>query len=74
MSGTYGHEARNLTTSTEIFALSWAYQIPEFAHSLGNKESPEVLATGYSCRCQVKRLRGQTLRHPVKVLAEIYRR
>jgi FAD/FMN-containing dehydrogenase/Fe-S oxidoreductase len=74
MSGTYGHEARNLATSTEIFALSWAQQIPESAHPPGNKESPEVLATGYSCRCQVKRLRGKTLRHPLQVLSAIYRR
>jgi FAD/FMN-containing dehydrogenase/Fe-S oxidoreductase len=74
MSGTYGHEARNVATSRDIFALSWAHQISESAHPLGNKESVEVLATGYSCRCQVKRLRGKTLRHPVQVLADIYRR
>lgn len=74
MSGTYGHEARNVTTSTDIFALSWAHQIPESDCPVRNEESPEVLATGYSCRCQVKRLRGKTLRHPVQVLADIYRR
>jgi FAD/FMN-containing dehydrogenase/Fe-S oxidoreductase len=74
MSGTYGHEARNVTTSTDIFALSWARQIPESDCPAMNEESPEVLATGYSCRCQVKRLRGKTLRHPVQVLADIYRR
>ena len=74
MSGTYGHEARNLATSTDIFALSWAYQIPESAYPTIDEEGPEVLATGYSCRSQVKRLRGKTLRHPVQVLADIYRR
>jgi Fe-S oxidoreductase len=74
MSGTYGHEARNVTTSTDIFALSWAHQIPESDCPVRNEESPEVLATGYSCRYQVKRLRGKMLRHPVQVLADIYRR
>lgn len=61
MSGTYGHEARNQDTSRVIFEQSWA----------GKLDKPgEALATGYSCRSQVKRLAKQQLRHPLEVLLE----
>ncbi|VVN32801.1 hypothetical protein PS662_04975 [Pseudomonas fluorescens] len=61
MSGTYGHEARNQDTSRVIFEQSWA----------GKLDKPgEALATGYSCRSQVKRLADQQLRHPLEVLLE----
>lgn len=64
MSGTYGHETRNLETSKTIYGQSWQAQIE------APTEHGEVLATGYSCRSQVKRMAGQRLRHPVEVLAE----
>lgn len=64
MAGTYGHEARNLETSKTIYRQSWQAQIDASA------ERGEVLATGYSCRSQVKRMAEQRLRHPVEVLAE----
>jgi hypothetical protein len=32
----------------------------------------EPLATGYSCRSQVKRLSSRTSRHPLEVLLEVY--
>lgn len=65
MSGTYGHEARNQDTSRTIFDQSWAGQL--------HKES-EALATGYSCRSQVKRFANQQLRHPLQVVLETLRR
>jgi Fe-S oxidoreductase len=68
MSGTYGHEARNKATSVTIFEQSWASQVSAPA------EQGEALATGYSCRSQVKRLSEQTLRHPLQALLEVYRR
>jgi FAD/FMN-containing dehydrogenase/Fe-S oxidoreductase len=61
MSGTYGHEARNQTTSRTIFAQSWAGKLDK---------DGEALATGYSCRSQVKRLTGRQLRHPLEVLLD----
>ncbi|TCK32626.1 FAD/FMN-containing dehydrogenase [Paraburkholderia sp. BL8N3] len=74
MSGTYGHEARNRETSVKIFGLSWAKHVDANVHS--NNTPPEVeselLATGYSCRCQVKRLRNRQLRHPVMALVDAY--
>lgn len=64
MSGTYGHEARNLETSKTIYAQSWEPQI-ESKQNLG-----EPLATGYSCRSQVKRLSARQLRHPLEALLD----
>ncbi|MDR3014860.1 MAG: FAD-binding oxidoreductase [Delftia acidovorans] len=64
MSGTYGHEARNLETSKVIYAQSWEKQI-ESKQNLG-----EPLATGYSCRSQVKRLSARQLRHPLEALLD----
>ncbi|WP_336692512.1 D-2-hydroxyglutarate dehydrogenase YdiJ [Delftia acidovorans] len=64
MSGTYGHEARNLENSKVIYAQSWEKQI-ESKQNLG-----EPLATGYSCRSQVKRLSARQLRHPLEALLD----
>jgi len=61
MSGTYGHELRNQDTSRTIFEQSWAGKL--------DKEG-EALATGYSCRSQVKRLADKQLRHPLEVVLE----
>ena len=61
MSGTYGHEARNLQTSQTIFEQSWAGKLDK---------QHEALATGYSCRSQVKRLASVQLRHPLEVILE----
>ncbi|WP_321945324.1 FAD-binding and (Fe-S)-binding domain-containing protein [Paraburkholderia sp. J10-1] len=69
MSGTYGHEARNVSTSRTIYAQSWAAHIeaPE-------EQQGEALSTGYSCRSQVKRLAAKQLRHPLQVLLDQLRR
>ncbi|MNR33931.1 hypothetical protein D3C85_1516560 [compost metagenome] len=64
MSGTYGHEARNLENSKKIYSQSWAMKVDI------DQVSVEALATGYSCRSQAKRLSQQTLRHPLQALAE----
>ena len=62
MSGTYGHEARNLQTSETIFRQSWQAQFDQLA------ENTELLATGYSCRSQVKRFKQQQIKHPIQIL------
>ena len=64
MSGTYGHEARNLETSRTIYGQSWA------AHIAAPAASGEVLATGYSCRSQVQRMASRRVRHPLQVLLD----
>ncbi len=62
MAGTYGHESRNRATSEIIYGLSWKSHIAE---GPGPKR---LLATGYSCRSQVKRFGRVTLMHPVQAL------
>ena len=61
MSGTYGHEARNQQASKTIFEQSWATKL--------DKEG-EALATGYSCRSQVKRMAEKQRRHPREVVLQ----
>ena len=66
MSGTYGHETRNASTSRTIFEQSWG---PILDRRDGAPHG-ELLATGYSCRSQAARFRGRRLRHPIEVLLE----
>ena len=62
MSGTYGHESRNKNTSKVIYRQSWQPAIEK----IDNTET--VLATGYSCRSQVKRENNLIINHPVQAL------
>ncbi|WAM55310.1 (Fe-S)-binding protein, partial [Vreelandella venusta] len=62
MSGTYGHETRNVTISKTIYAQSWQPQVE------AEENTGKLLATGYSCRSQVKRYSAQTLHHPLQAL------
>lgn len=64
MSGTYGHEARNVATSRVIYGQSWEPLMQQSA----DQDGGEWLATGYSCRSQVKRFSDKRLRHPVEAL------
>ncbi|WP_416304923.1 FAD-binding and (Fe-S)-binding domain-containing protein [Neptunicella sp. SCSIO 80796] len=61
MAGTYGHEKSNLDNSIGIYNLSWQQQITEL-------KPQQILATGYSCRSQVKRIEGFKPKHPVQIL------
>lgn len=67
MSGTYGHEARNRATSEEIYDLSWREPVED-------DTAGPLLATGYSCRSQAKRLSQRQLLHPLQALLQIARR
>ncbi|MER2493555.1 D-2-hydroxyglutarate dehydrogenase YdiJ [Catenovulum sediminis] len=64
MAGTYGHEASHLDNSKQIYQMSWADKVKQ------NKPE-EILATGYSCRSQVKREDGFKPQHPVQALLKI---
>lgn len=61
MAGTFGHETQHLTMSKEIYALSWATKLVD-------KKPEYCLATGYSCRSQVKRMEKWQPKHPVQAL------
>ncbi|OXS14582.1 FAD-binding oxidoreductase [Zobellella denitrificans] len=62
MSGTYGHESANYQTSRRIYELSWHEPVNDANHQ------GKLVATGYSCRSQVKRFDEQRLPHPLQVL------
>ncbi|QHM70880.1 D-2-hydroxyglutarate dehydrogenase YdiJ [Mixta intestinalis] len=64
MAGTYGHEAKNLANSLGIYELSWHPQLQKLPRQ-------RCLATGYSCRSQVKRIEGNGMRHPLQALLEM---
>ncbi|GAA0587952.1 FAD-binding and (Fe-S)-binding domain-containing protein [Halomonas salifodinae] len=68
MSGTYGHEARNLDTSKTIYAQSWQPRVEDAANA------GRLLATGYSCRSQARRLSATVLPHPLQALLGELRR
>ncbi|WP_159992332.1 FAD-binding and (Fe-S)-binding domain-containing protein [Roseomonas sp. 18066] len=60
MAGTYGHEADHQETSAQLYALSWQKHVA--------RHGDRLLASGYSCRSQVKRLDKQRLQHPIQAL------
>ncbi len=64
MAGTYGHAAKNLEASKEIYAMSWQ-------PALAKLPADRCLVSGYSCRSQVKRIDKKKLRHPVQGLLEL---
>ncbi|WP_458127717.1 D-2-hydroxyglutarate dehydrogenase YdiJ [Pseudomonas sp. Z2-11] len=68
MSGTYGHEAKNVGTSEVIYKQSWAPLVTKF------NASGRLLADGYSCRSQVKRQDGVTVLHPLQALLSVVRK
>ncbi len=61
MAGTFGHEKDKLETSKGVYNLSWKPNIEQFDNS-------RCMATGYSCRSQVKRFEHIKFKHPVQVL------
>ncbi|OUR62093.1 hypothetical protein A9Q74_06505 [Colwellia sp. 39_35_sub15_T18] len=61
MAGTYGHEKSNLSNSKSLFDLSWQPKLDTLA-------AEQILATGFSCRSQVKRFTELKARHPVEAL------
>jgi Fe-S oxidoreductase len=62
MAGTYGHEVEHRRTSEHIYSLSWA------RHVAASGKTGRLLATGYSCRSQVKIIDGMKLLHPAQAL------
>lgn len=61
MSGSFGHESKHVDDSKQIYNLSWKDKIKQS----GIRNS---IATGFSCRCQVKRIEGHTIKHPIEIL------
>jgi FAD/FMN-containing dehydrogenase/Fe-S oxidoreductase len=62
MAGTFGHVTGNRERSRQIYAMSWQ------SHVDGAQDRSRLLATGYSCRSQVKRFSKVGLPHPAQAL------
>ena len=61
MAGTFGHEADKFEMSQGIYQLSWQ-------PNMNRLDKEYCLATGYSCRSQVKRFEGVKPKHPLQAL------
>ncbi len=64
MAGTYGHEKSNLENSKGLFNLSWQPKLADL-------NTTQILATGFSCRSQIKRLTELKARHPVEAILAV---
>ncbi|WP_051333593.1 D-2-hydroxyglutarate dehydrogenase YdiJ [Aliagarivorans marinus] len=63
MAGTYGHDAKQVETSKEIYRSSWQVKREQLP-------AERCVATGYSCRSQTKRMEGDKMQHPLQALLE----
>lgn len=67
MAGAFGHEKRHYHDSRGIYELSWKKAIERLE---GEHKNIRYIATGASCRSQVKRFDGRLVQHPLQVLLE----
>lgn len=65
MSGLFGHEASHQEISTTLYDQNWRALVE-------TQSSEQVVATGYSCRSQAKRLSGIRIMHPAQALLNHY--
>ncbi|RWX07723.1 FAD-binding oxidoreductase [Rhizobium hidalgonense] len=65
MAGTFGHEARNRPISERLYAMSWKPELDAAS------DGDVLMATGYSCRSQVKEIDGKRIPHPFQVIDRI---
>jgi Fe-S oxidoreductase len=66
MAGTYGHEVEQLENSKGIYDLSWAQPV-----KIAVQNNNKILATGYSCRSQVKRFDSARPQHPIEAIFDV---
>ncbi|OED43810.1 FAD-linked oxidase [Endozoicomonas sp. (ex Bugula neritina AB1)] len=62
MAGIYGHETGNQTISRKLYDMSWK----DVVEAPDNQDN--LVATGYSCRSQVKRFGSKAIPHPVQAI------
>lgn len=65
MAGTYGHETRNRANSESIYDQSWRRHVEDPA------KANRLVASGYSCRTQSKRLSDTAIPHPMSLLSKL---
>ena len=64
MSGIYGHEVHQQEVSKKAYNMNWKPVIDNL------KYKNRLLATGFSCRCQVMRYHDLSLLHPIQIILE----
>ncbi len=62
MSGMFGHEQQNQALSQKIFSINWLPRL--------QLASSDILASGFSCRCQLKH-HGIHTSHPIQALEQL---
>jgi Fe-S oxidoreductase len=65
MAGTFGHEARNRQIAERLYAMSWKREVDAAG------DTDNLMATGYSCRSQVKEIDNKRIPHPFQVIDKI---
>ena len=65
MAGTYGHEVQNQENSRALYSMSWQGVVQQH-------QPEQLLATGFSCRSQVKRYEKFKPKHPIELLATLF--
>ena len=66
MAGIYGHETHNQEISRKLYDLSWKKTV--------DNPDRKLVATGYSCRSQVKRFGNRSVPHPVQALLREFKK
>jgi len=66
MAGAFGHEAIHYEESKGIYEQSWKPKLRAASHGR------QFVATGASCRSQVKRFEGVELAHPLQFLSRLF--
>ena len=61
MAGSYGHEAHHAEQSKQLFEMSWQQHM---------NDDHIILATGFSCRSQIKRFSQHRAIHPMSFLIQ----
>ena len=64
MAGAFGHEVEHYQESKEIYGLSWQEKVEQHSEDT-------LVATGASCRSQVKRFSSKKLQHPLELLNQL---
>ena len=67
MAGTFGHEAKHQVISAKLYRMSWQKPAEEAIKNTGT-----VLATGYSCRSQIRQKTGTSPQHPLTYLNRLF--
>ena len=63
MAGAYGYQEEHAQNSKNLFAMHWQKPLSD--------NDIDILATGFSCRCQVQKQAGKEIYHPVQAVNNI---